>query len=145
SAEMLRVLGPHAAATLAPGSGRVGALVRVPVGTTPASIGLDEVAPGIGRLRASPDSLLAFADAHPDLHLEIAPPLKLLLDKAGSAVKLPYVKFVYNLRGENVVVGIADTGLDVGHPDFLDEQAHTRVAWMLDLSLAPVGKHPELE
>ena len=31
------------------------------------------------------------------------------------------------------------------HPDFLDAQGHTRVAWLLDLSAPPRGVHPDLE
>ena len=49
------------------------------------------------------------------------------------------------LDGTGVLVGIADTGLDVTHPDFLDAQGHTRVAWLLDLSSPPRGVHPDLE
>ena len=50
-----------------------------------------------------------------------------------------------DVDGTGAVVGIADTGVDVTHPDFLDAQGHTRVAWLLDLSSAPIGKHPDLE
>src|SRR5690606_20970774 len=45
----------------------------------------------------------------------------------------------------NVFVGVADTGLDVTHHEFRDANGKSRVKWMLDLSLEPTGKHPELE
>lgn len=139
------MLGPHATAMYAPSTGRVGALVALPPGKSAASLGLVEAAPGIGRMRGSSADVIAFADAHPDLHLEVAPPLKLLLDRAGAAVQLPLARLLHKLDGTNVVVGVADTGLDVGHPDFLDENGHSRVAWLLDLSQRPLGRHPELE
>ncbi len=150
-ADFIRMLGPHASATLAPASGQVGALVELPRGTTAQALGLDEVAPGIGRLRASPERVTAFADAHPELHLEVAPPLRILVDRAAQIVGLPLARLLYsqagktNVDGQGVIVGIADTGLDVSHPDFLDDGAIKRVAWLLDLSLKPVGLHPELE
>lgn len=145
AADVLRVLGPHAASALAPNSGQVGALVAVPPGTTAEALGLDPVAPGIGRLRGSPDKVLSFADAHSSLHMEVAPPLHLLLDRVGTVVSLSFARNYYNVEGDNVVIGVADTGLDVGHPDFLDADKKSRVAWMLDLSLAPLGKYPDLE
>src|SRR5688572_29461037 len=72
--EYLRLLGPHAEAMLAPSTGLIGALVAVPPGTRPEDIGLEAVAPGIGRLRTSADRIDAWAAAHPRLRLEIAPP-----------------------------------------------------------------------
>lgn len=145
AAEILRTLGPHAAASFAPTSGRVGALVSLPAGATAESLGLDPVAPGIGRLRATPERVTAFGDAHPDLHMELGPPLHLLMDRAAVAVRVSFARLFYKLQGEGIAVGVVDTGLDVGHPDFLDDAGHTRVAWLLDLSLKPVGLHPELE
>ena len=47
--------------------------------------------------------------------------------------------------GAGVMVGVADTGLDVTNPEMLDANGKSRVAWMLDLSLEPLGVHAELE
>jgi hypothetical protein len=83
----LRALGPRAASVLAPNSGLLGANVALPYGVRAEDLGLDPVAPGIGRLRASPAKVNAFVDAHPDLHVEVAPPLHLLMDRAGQWVR----------------------------------------------------------
>jgi len=83
-ASYLHLLGRHAGSVLSPTSGTIGALVAVPRGKTPADYGLEEVAPGIGRLRATPARIEEFGFAHPDLRLEVGPPLHTLLDRAGS-------------------------------------------------------------
>src|SRR5688572_19632130 len=86
-ASYLRTLGPRAASVLAPNSGLIGANVALPHGVRAQDVGLDAVAPGIGRMRASPAKVNAFIDAHPDLQVEIAPPLHLLMDRAGQWVR----------------------------------------------------------
>lgn len=144
-AALLRMMGPHAREAFAPrGAPGVGALVRLPAGVHAADVGLREAAPGIGRLYGSPAALLAFADAHPALTLEVAPPLRLLLDSAGRYVGAAQAT-LEGLDGTGAVVGIADTGIDVTHHDFIDASGHTRIAWMLDLSAPPRGKWPDLE
>ena len=87
---------------------------------------------------------MAFADAHPALHVEVAPPLHLLLDTAAGYVAARPAN-LKGMDGSGVAVGIADTGIDVTHPDFIDAQGHTRVAWLLDLSSPPRGVYPDLE
>ncbi|MFO0677770.1 MAG: S8 family serine peptidase [Polyangiaceae bacterium] len=144
-AGMVAVLGPFAEAVLAPDSRLVGALVRLPYGTDARAVGLDPVAPGIGRLRAPAKDVVAFANAHPEWPLEVAPPLKLLLDKVGPVVQAPLARKTFGVDGTGVLVGVADTGCDVTHADFRNDDGTTRVAWLLDLSLKPVGLHPELE
>jgi subtilisin family serine protease len=44
-----------------------------------------------------------------------------------------------------VVIGIIDTGVDVAHPDLRNADGTTRVAWWIDFSSDPAGRHPELE
>ncbi|MEO7110504.1 MAG: S8 family serine peptidase [Polyangiaceae bacterium] len=145
-AEVLRILGPQARLALAPKMiGPMGALVALPNGVTAASLGARQVAPGIGELRGEPTDLLGFANVHPDLHLEISPPLHLLMDQAGQWTHAIYARKKYGLDGTGTLVGVADTGIDITHPDFLDASGKTRVAWLLDLSLAPLGLHPDLE
>src|SRR4051794_14642702 len=83
-AAIVRVLGARAETMLAPRSGQIGALVRIPQGVFAKDLGLEDVAPGIGRVRGRAGAITAFASAHPGLHLEVAPPVKTLLDRAGA-------------------------------------------------------------
>ncbi len=145
-AALVRLLGPHASEVLAPVTGQIGALVAIPQGSTAQSLGLDAVAPGIGRLRAPAGVVMAFADAHPDLHVELTPPARLMLTSATASAQLAQAQARSGFRGKGVAVGVADTGLDVSLPDFRDPLSNkTRVAWYLDLSRPPLGAHPELE
>jgi hypothetical protein len=144
-AALLRMMGPHAKEAFAPaGAPGIGALVRLPEGTRAADVGLSEAAPGIGRIYGSAAALLTFADAHPGLDLEVTPPLRLLLDTAGRYVGAAQATMA-GMDGTGALVGIADTGVDVTHKDFIDGTGHTRVKWLLDLSVPPRGKYPKLE
>ncbi|MDB4994344.1 MAG: Ser-type protease, partial [Myxococcaceae bacterium] len=144
-ASIVRLLGSHAEETLAPGSGQIGALVTIPPGQTAASMGLEPVTDGIGRLRTSALNIDAWAKAHPGAHMEVSPPLHMLLERATYWTRAALARGTYGVDGSGVIVGVADTGLDVSHPSFREESGKTRVAWMLDLSLKPLGLHPELE
>ena len=144
-AALVRLLGPRAKAAFAPpGAPGMGGLVRLPRGVRAADLGLPEVAPGFARVWGTASSIVSFADAHPDLRVEVSPPLHLLLDNATSLVRST-VANASGFDGENVLVGIADTGIDLTHPNFRDASGGTRVQWLLDLSSSPVGKHPDLE
>ncbi len=141
----LRALGPRAAAALAPTTGLFGALVAYPRDGRAQDFGLDPVAPGIGRLRGSADRITAFAAAHPDLRLEVAPPLHPTLDRVGNWVFANQARVLRGADGHGVMVGVADTGIDVTHAEMRDASGHSRVAWLLDLSLEPGGFHKDLE
>jgi len=132
----LRALGTHAQSTLEPRSSTVGALVRVPSSLAPASVGLTPFVPGFARLRGTPDQLLAFVDAHPDLPLEVAPPPHLLLNLVGQWTNAITARAEYGVDGSGALVGIVDTGVDFTLADFDDGTGHTRIQWMLDLTLA---------
>ena len=144
-ASYLHLLGRHAGSVLSPTSGTIGALVAVPRGKTPADYGLEEVAPGIGRLRATPARIEEFGFAHPDLRLEVGPPLHTLLDRAGQWIRADVARRDRSADGSGVLVGVVDTGLDVTHPEMVDLNGKSRVAWLLDLSLKPVGVFEDLE
>lgn len=144
-AALVHMLGARAAEALAPNTGLVGALVALPRGKSAADYGLDEVVPGIGRLRAPPARIEEFGFAHPDLRIEVAPPLHTLMDRAGAWVRADVARRERSATGAGVMVGVADTGLDVTNPEMVDANGKSRVAWMLDLSLEPVGVHTDLE
>ena len=141
---LLRQLGSGGTAFFAPTSGAPSALVALPAGVPAETLGLEPVSAGIGRIRGSREKLLGFAEAHPALALEIAPPLHLLNDRVGEIVRARQAQAA-GVTGTGVYVGIADTGLDTQHQDFLDESGKSRVGWVLDLSQPPAGLHPEVE
>ncbi|MGH7297071.1 MAG: S8 family serine peptidase [Polyangiaceae bacterium] len=144
-AALVRLLGSRAQQALAPrGSPGIGALVTLPAGVRATDLGLTPAAPGIARLWGSPAHILAFSDAHPGLPIEVSPPLHPLLDSARVFVTASLANDT-GMDGTGVLVGIADTGLDVTHKDFIDDNGHTRVAWLLDLSSPPRGVYPDLE
>lgn len=148
-APLLRMLGPRAQSTLEPHAHSIGAVVRVPSSLTDASmtaIGLRPFAPGFARLRGTSDQLIAFADAHPDLPLEVATPPHLLLDKVGVWTNAIAARQEYGVDGTGVLIGVVDTGIDWTLQDFNDPTTgKTRVAWLLDLSADPAGIYPDLE
>ncbi|MDF2693139.1 MAG: Ser-type protease [Labilithrix sp.] len=142
---LLHALGPRAGAALAPSTGLIGALVGFPRGQRAEDLGLEPVAPGIGRLRGSAGHITSFSEAHPGLRLEVAPPLHPLMDRAGQWVLAAKAREVRQADGKGAMVGVADTGLDVTHPEMRDAAGGSRVAWLLDLSLEPGGIHADLE
>jgi subtilisin family serine protease len=142
---LLEALGHRAADVLAPSSGLIGALVGLPRGARAEDLGLEPVAPGIGRLRGTAARITSFAAAHPDLRLEMAPPLHPTMDRVGAWVLAAKARELRGADGSGVMVGVADTGIDVTHPEMRDEAGGSRVAWLLDLSLEPGGVHADLE
>jgi subtilisin family serine protease len=146
-AALVKLMGDKALRTFAPGSQRIAGLVALPggAGARAADLGLEAVAPGIARFRGSVDALTQFGIAHPGLAVEVSPPLHTLLDRAGAWIRAPRARVEKGVDGTGTLVGIADTGLDVTHPDLVDENGKSRVAWFLDLSLKPYGKYPDLE
>ena len=143
-AALVRLLGARAQDAFAPrGAPAMGAIVRLPAGVSVADLGLREIAPGFARLWGPPSSIVSFAAAHPDLPIEVSPPLHLLLDTAAGSVHATAAN-ASGYDGKGVLVGIADTGIDLTHPNFQDAGG-TRVQWLLDLSSKPIGKYPDLE
>ncbi len=57
---------------------------------------------------------------------------------AREEVNLDDVYNQYNLTGENTLVVMIDRGIDYRHPDFLDENGNTRLAYLFDM-IDPTG------
>ena len=134
---------PH---PLADAKGRVPFTVVLPKGAAAKALGLLEVAPGVGAARLAPAGLAAFAVDHPELTLGFEPPRRPLLDVSRGWIHLDQFRAKSGTSGDGkgVIVGVVDTGIDIHHPDFLDENGKTRIAWLLNAE-PPRGLHPEVE
>ncbi len=144
--QVMDALGPHSISSFGSTSTQtMSALVRLPSGVRARDLGLEPVATGIARVQGSPSRVRSVLAAHPDLRAEVAPELHLLNRQAGQAVKIPFVRERYGYTGAGVLVGVADTGIDLTHADFLRDDGTTRVAWIMDLSQTPLGVHADLE
>jgi MYXO-CTERM domain-containing protein len=90
-------------------------------------------------------ALTAFANEHPEVKLHWAPPRHVLLDEAEKWIGGSEFRNETGLTGRDVVVGIVDTGLDVGHPDLQTAEGKSRVRYLLDFSRHAAGLQPDLE
>ena len=121
----------------------VRALVELPVGADPVALGVRPLFPGFGVLTGDSARVAGFVLAHPEVRVELSPPLRPKLDLAVPYIAAEHARMEgqgpggTTLDGTGVYVGIVDTGLDVTHRDFRDADGHTRVAWLLDLSMKP--------
>lgn len=133
---------------LADDDGRIPLAIELPDGVDARAMGLLPIAPGFATIRLAPGEVAPFTASHPDLVFSVAPPRHLLLDRSMQWTRV--AEYRGGQRGPNhgdgrgVVVGILDTGIDLSHADFRNEDGTTRVAWLLKAG-APAGKHPELE
>jgi len=59
-------------------------------------------------------------------------------DLLRSETKLDEVYAQYNLNGQGVLVALIERGIDYAHPDFIDAQGNTRIAYIYDM-LDPSG------
>jgi subtilisin family serine protease len=134
---------------LADARGKVSVLVdldaaQLPPGPTRARF--REVAPGIGSATVDEADVPVFFSRFGDLHPWLAPPLHASMDRSGKLWTRTAEVHETGRRGQGVLVGIIDTGLDVAHPDLRHpDSGKTRVAWLLDFSRKPTGVHAALE
>lgn len=119
-------------------------VVELPLGA-PTPPGLVPLSRGFAAYRGSAQTVAALAAAHPDWRLDWAPPRRTLLNIADDVTRAERFRDFTGLTGKGVVVGIVDTGFDPKHPDLRDASGKSRVAWALDLSREPLGRHPGLE
>ncbi|MGK3981834.1 S8 family serine peptidase [Sorangium sp. So ce136] len=142
---MARLLGPRAGRhPLADPRGRIAVLVPLPAGADARSLGLLPVAPGFGAVRLAPGEVGAFSAAHPELSLLTGPPRQPLLDRSKGWIRVEPYRKATGADGRGVIVGVVDTGIDVTHPDFRDENGKTRIKWLLQAG-GPRGLQPSLE
>lgn len=80
------------------------------------------------------------------LSVSIAPMAHLVNDLGGAAIGLPLLHEGTDLpsvfRGQGVIVGIVDTGIDFSNPDFSDEDG-TRIEYLLEYLPDPDNNPPQ--
>ncbi len=124
--------------------GTVPLLVPLPAGQSAAALGLLDVAPGFGAVHLAPSRLDAFATANPGLTLLTSPPRHTMLSVSHKWVRNRLFTSETGFDGTGVVIGVIDTGIDITHPDFVDADGKTRIAWLIERS-SPRGVHAALE
>ena len=67
-------------------------------------------------------------------HIEAAKKVEPQLDYSRNMVNSDDVNNNYGLNGENVILGIVDTGIDFNHPDFKNTNGTTRILYLWDQS-----------
>lgn len=139
---------PELAAHLVDGRGKVSVLLDLDDDQIPAeerALALP-VAKGVGARWLAPEALPGFFSSTSAARVWVGPPLHPVLDRSAAKWTKSAAAHAAGHRGRGVLVGVIDTGLDVAHPDLRDpDTGKTRVAWMLDFSRGPLGKHAELE
>ena len=137
---------------LADASGRLPLVIELAPGADARALGLLPLSSELATVRVAPSDLPSFLAAHPGTHFSIWPGLHPVLDVASRRNGVPAYRAALAAAGapvagtgKGVVVGIVDAGIDATHPDLRDAAGHTRIAWLLDFSHPPSGRHPELE
>lgn len=125
-------------------TGRIPVTLRLPAGVPAETLDLLPIADGLGGARFTPSELDAFTKAHPELRPLFAPPRRTQLDQSSKWTSVDVYRKATGATGKGVIVGIIDTGIDVGHPDFRDAKGKSRVRWMLQHGQSQ-GIHGDLE
>ena len=69
----------------------------------------------------------------------------LFLDRVAQLTEREAARTEFGVDGQGVLIGVVDSGIDINHPDFLDREGKTRIAWYLVFGRAPAGIHAQLE
>ena len=108
------------------------ALVSVPPELDASHLGLRPIVPGLAAIDGDVARIAGFARAHPEVSIEIRPPLRPKLDVARPFVGAVSPAPGSTLDGSGTIVGVVDTGVDIYHRDFRNDDGKTRIAWFLD-------------
>lgn len=127
------------------GTGDLAAIVETPGIDDARTAGLPALGGHFSVVRAPLADLDALALSHPDWKITWSPPLKPLLDHAGTWINAPAYRNDTGLTGANVIVGVIDTGADVTHPDLQNADGTTRIAYLVDFSKPARGTVPGAE
>jgi len=137
---------------LADASGRLPLVIEVSPSADARALGWLALSPDLATVRLAPADLASFAAAHADVHFSIWPGLHPVLDASARLNRVDAYRAALVTQGsplagtgKGVVVGIVDTGVDAAHADLREATGGTRIAWMLDFSRFPLGRHAELE
>jgi subtilisin family serine protease len=120
-----------------------GLLLAVCAAPAAAQVPLEKLdAAWLARLERSGGGVLARGRSE---RLTWSPPRRLLLDRARSSLRVDVAENAGAGRGQGVALGIVDSGIDISHPDLRNADGTTRVAWWIDFTQNPAGRHPQLE
>jgi subtilisin family serine protease len=123
--------------------GALPSTIELPVGEVHPR--LTPLAPGFAAFYGHRRELASLLESHPEWRARWSPPRRLLVDRATESSRAPLYRERTGRSGRGTLIGVVDSGVDVEHADLRDAAGGTRVAWLLDLSRPPTGRHPEIE
>jgi subtilisin family serine protease len=89
--------------------------------------------------------LAAMVRSEPGVKLHWSPPRYALVDEADEWVGGSAFRDQTGSTGQGVIVGIVDTGVEVGHGDLRHADGTSRIRYLVDFSRPPARRQRELE